>query len=109
MYDMEKQTHNAFTLLTRFMSCVQQFFFNFVYGVKFAKDGKVNDWVYFTFLTVLLDVILYSPVKILCQWVMPLFLVFICYIIAFSAVVGFAVICDGALDTYGDLCDFLPY
>ena len=91
------------------MSCTNQFFFNFVYGVKFAKDGFVNDWVYFTFLTIVLDVVLYSPVKILCQWVMPLFLVFVCYVIVFSAVVGFTIVCDGALDEYGDLCNFLPY
>ena len=91
------------------MSCTNQFFFNFVYGVKFAKSGLVGRWVYFTFLTIVLDVVLYSPVKILCQWVMPLFLVFVCYVIVFSAVVGFTIVCDGALDEYGDLCNFLPY
>lgn len=84
-------------------------FLNLIFGIKFSKSGQVTEWVHFTLLTILIDLLLYSPIRILCRWVMPLFLVFICYVIFFFGVVSFAIYCDGELDEVQDLCEFLPF
>ena len=90
------------------MSHMQQIGLNLIYGVKF-KGSDEREWIKCTFITILIDMILYSPIKILCLFFMPLFLVVICYVFFFFAVVSFAVVCDGALGELGDLCNFLPF
>ena len=91
------------------LSPAHQIFLNLIFGIKFAEDGTTTKWIEFTLMTILVDLILWSPVKILCRWVMPLFMVTLCYVVFFFAVVGFAVICEGSLDEYAALCNFLPF
>merc|ERR1712150_173618 len=64
-------------------------FVNLIFGIKFAEGEQVGAWIQFTLLTILIDWVLYSPIKIICRWFMPLFLVVICYVLFFFGIVGF--------------------